>query len=58
MNLIRKDTVPGEILSMNEKEAIEGFEAARAEERILASDEIWKNRIGELVGMSHTELTK
>ncbi|MCR5620011.1 MAG: TlyA family RNA methyltransferase [Lachnospiraceae bacterium] len=58
MNLVKKDSVPGEILSMNEKEAIESFETANSEGRVLASAEEWKSRISLLAGMSHTELAK
>ncbi|MBO6007880.1 MAG: TlyA family RNA methyltransferase, partial [Lachnospiraceae bacterium] len=58
MNLIKKEEISEEILSMNVKEAIESFETANGEGRVLASDEAWKNRIAHLAGMSHTELAK
>ena len=57
MNLIKKESISGDVLSMTEKEAIESFETASSEGRILSSDEAWKKRIEELAGMSHTELT-
>ncbi len=58
MNLIKRKEISEDILSMNEKEAIESFETANGEGRVLASDEAWKNRISLLAGMSHTELAK
>ena len=57
MSLEKKDDIPGDILALEEKEAIEKFEEAGKQGLWIASEENFKARIKELAGKSHTELT-
>ena len=56
MNLVKKEAISEEILSLSEKDAIEAFEEAKTEGKWLSDTPEWKNRCEELAGRSHTEL--
>ena len=56
MNLVKKDSIPEEILALSEKEAIDAFEEGKEAGIWHADDPEWKNRCSELAGRSHTEL--
>ncbi|MCR4793075.1 MAG: TlyA family RNA methyltransferase [Lachnospiraceae bacterium] len=56
MNLVRKESISDEIMSLSEKEAIEAFEEAGKSGLWLSESPEWKSRCEELAGRSHTEL--